>query len=130
MKWFRSLFSFEGTAKRSELLRTIVGGGFLVWLAAMVDERVVKPYLCSQDPLKVGCIPGEVSTGFAVEDYITVIPTLAVVSLIVLAAMVRRLHDHGKSGWWLLAALTGIGILPLLYWFLARAPKNGDEETA
>ena len=28
----------------------------------------------------------------------------------------RRLHDVNRSGWWLLIALTLIGIIPLLYW--------------
>lgn len=38
---------------------------------------------------------------------------------------VRRLHDHGRTGWWLLLALTGIGLLVLLYWYI----KEGDRET-
>ena len=34
-----------------------------------------------------------------------------------LAVSVRRLHDVNRSGWWLLIALTGIGVIfPLLYW--------------
>jgi len=31
-----------------------------------------------------------------------------------LAAAVRRLHDRGFSGWWMLLALTVIGVIPLL----------------
>lgn len=130
MNRLKSLLSFEGTAKRAELLRTVVVCAFLVWLAALVDERLVKPYLCSQDPLKIGCIPGEVSSGFAIEDNIALLITMAAVSIVLLAVMVRRLHDHGKSGWWLLAAFTGIGLLPLVYWFLARAPKPVDSGKA
>lgn len=30
----------------------------------------------------------------------------------------RRLHDIGRSGWWQLLSLTGIGSLVLLYWWL------------
>ncbi len=33
-----------------------------------------------------------------------------------LALQVRRLHDIDRSGWWLLLALTGIGIVLLLCW--------------
>ena len=29
---------------------------------------------------------------------------------------IRRLHDIGKSGWWLLLYLTGIGTLVILFW--------------
>ena len=41
-----------------------------------------------------------------------------------LAVSVRRLHDTGKSGWWLLISLTGIGNFLLLYWFLLPSNKN------
>ena len=40
-----------------------------------------------------------------------------------LAVQVRRLHDVGRSGWWTLLVLTGIGILVLLYW----ATRQGDQ---
>ncbi|MBB1148552.1 MULTISPECIES: DUF805 domain-containing protein [unclassified Myroides] len=32
-----------------------------------------------------------------------------------LGLLARRLHDTGKSGWWILLSLTGIGGLVLLY---------------
>jgi uncharacterized membrane protein YhaH (DUF805 family) len=32
------------------------------------------------------------------------------------AVEVRRLHDTDRSGWWLLLALSGIGVFLLLYW--------------
>ncbi|MDE5749315.1 MAG: DUF805 domain-containing protein [Duncaniella sp.] len=41
--------------------------------------------------------------------------TLAVL-LPSLGVSVRRLHDVGRSGWWLLLCLTGIGGLVILYW--------------
>jgi len=124
MHWLKNLFSFKGTAKRSEFLRKLAGCGFAVWLAALIDERVIGPYFCSQDPLKIGCIPGEVKTEFAAEDFIAVIAVLIPVVIILLAVMMRRLHDHGKSGWWLLTGFTGIGLIPLIYWFLKRTPKT------
>ena len=35
-----------------------------------------------------------------------------------LAVGARRLHDVGRSGWWQLLMLTGIGYLVLLYWWV------------
>lgn len=34
-----------------------------------------------------------------------------------LALQIRRLHDTGRSGWWWLIALTGIGVFVLIYWW-------------
>lgn len=40
-----------------------------------------------------------------------------------IAVTVRRLHDVDRSGWWMLIAITIIGLLfPLLYWYC----KKGD----
>ena len=47
---------------------------------------------------------------------VTIVPSTAV--------SIRRLHDINKSGWWLLLALTVIGIIPLIYW----ACKKSDEK--
>ena len=35
-----------------------------------------------------------------------------------LAVGARRLHDIGRSGWWQLLMLTGIGYLVLLFWWV------------
>lgn len=38
----------------------------------------------------------------------------------------RRLHDIGKSGWWQLLMLTGVGILLLIYWWVLPTSEDGD----
>ncbi|MCS0493795.1 DUF805 domain-containing protein [Ancylobacter sp. MQZ15Z-1] len=40
-----------------------------------------------------------------------------------LAVGARRFHDMGRSAWWLLIGLTGIGAFVIFFWFMAR----GDE---
>ena len=60
---------------------------------------------------------GEVLNGLA--GLIMLLPALAVGT--------RRLHDIGKSGWWQLIILTGIGLLLLIYWW--AQPANSDAST-
>jgi uncharacterized membrane protein YhaH (DUF805 family) len=43
-----------------------------------------------------------------------------------LAVGTRRLHDVGRSGWWQLLSLTGIGLLVLIYWWVQ--PSGGANE--
>ena len=49
-----------------------------------------------------------------------------VLSLILpsLAVSVRRLHDIDRTGWWVLIAVTAIGMLVLIYW--ACLPGTSD----
>ncbi len=45
-----------------------------------------------------------------------------------IAAIVRRFHDIGKSGWWyFIAFVPCIGIFPLIY-FLVKAGDTGDNQ--
>ena len=37
-----------------------------------------------------------------------------------LAAGVRRLHDTDRNGWWLLIALTLVGVIPLIVWLASK----------
>ena len=54
-------------------------------------------------------------------------PVSAIVTLLTLvpgiSLSVRRLHDVGKSGWWILISLTVIGIIPLFVW----AVREGND---
>lgn len=43
-----------------------------------------------------------------------------------LAAMVRRLHDTGRSGWWYFIVFTCIGIFPLLYWLASKGEDGSN----
>ena len=45
-----------------------------------------------------------------ITSLILLLPSVAVTS--------RRLHDIGRSGWWILIAFTFIGIILLLIWYV------------
>lgn len=44
-----------------------------------------------------------------------------------LAVSARRLHDIGRSGWWILIAFTIIGILLLIYWYIQPSDPRTNE---
>ena len=45
-------------------------------------------------------------------------PLGLVFGFLLIHASARRLHDAGRSGWWLLLAFTLVGLLPLTVWLL------------
>ena len=62
-----------------------------------------------------------VATGM-LGDVINGLASLALL-LPALAVGTRRLHDIGRTGWWQLLLLTGIGFFVLLYWWVQ--PTDG-----
>jgi uncharacterized membrane protein YhaH (DUF805 family) len=54
-------------------------------------------------------------------NIILILPSIAVAT--------RRLHDVGRSGWWQLLAITLIGILVLIYWYV-KPSKEVDNQYA
>ncbi len=47
-----------------------------------------------------------------------------------LAVGTRRLHDIGKTGWWQLIMLTGIGYFLLMYWWAQPTVENAEKYDA
>ena len=65
----------------------------------------------------VGAVIGD--SAALVCNLVFLLPSIAVGS--------RRLHDVGRSGWWQLIALTVIGLLLLLYWFVSKGKNEGNK---
>ena len=65
-----------------------------------------------------------VATGM-LGDVINGLASLALL-LPALAVGARRLHDIGRTGWWQLLLLSGIGFLVLLYWWVQPGEGAGN----
>ena len=109
---FKKYFDFNGRASRSEfwyfLLFLTLLDYFALFISLKVEGVSWDEYDNSSD-IFVGTID-------LIVYLLTFIPALSV--------MFRRLHDVNRSAWWILIALTGIGLFfPLLYWNC----KKGDE---
>ncbi len=57
--------------------------------------------------------------------YLSMIFTLATL-LPGTAVACRRLHDVNRSGWWMLIAITIIGIIPLIYWYASKGTEGDN----
>lgn len=105
---FRNYSSIEGRASRSEfwnwMLFCYLGGP----AAAILDMIFFRGFY---DPFS----PHPFNALFALA---VLVPTVAV--------GVRRLHDLGRTGWWLLLWPTIIGIIPLLIWFCMKGTAGDN----
>lgn len=102
MKCFKNYANFNGRARRKEFWFFILGT-VIISIALQVLDAVM-----GSTPLFSGI--------FSLACWI---PSLAVGS--------RRLHDIGKSGWWQLVGLTGIGLILLGVWWGTDTLQQDNE---
>ena len=109
---FNKYADFEGQAVRSEywFFTLFISLVYIVLNAAIYFW------------LMTSTMPSEGTAMFIVS-----IPTIWFFAALIphMAVSVRRLHDIGKSGWWFLISLTGIGFIVLLIWFANEGTTKG-----
>ena len=103
---------FDGRASRSEFWYFTLFYLILSIILGSIDTFVINPML--------GVDPTRVSQGGFLQMIVALgllIPSIAIA--------IRRLHDTGKSGWWLLIALIPIvGALVLLYFYILDSQRG------
>ena len=101
---FRKYFNFSGRARGSEFWYFTLFCILLNIVASILDVSI---------------------GGYAFED---AGPLATITSLVLfvpqLSVQVRRLHDTGKSAYWLLWGLTIIGLLFVFYWLIIKGEDN------
>lgn len=108
--------TFTGRASRSEYWFFYLATLIVMIVAGMIDRAL------GLDFTTINPLTGlEQSVGYG---WLYVIAGLGLM-LPSLAAGIRRLHDGNRSGWWWLIALTLIGIVVLLVWFIQKG-TTGD----
>ena len=97
---------FEGRSSRAEFWNFYSLMLILVFLSVQLDIHIFDV------PFDEGWGPAYIVTSITL-----FIPTLSIGA--------RRLHDVGKSGWWQLISLTGIGVILLIAWWASK-PISGS----
>ena len=100
-------FTFSGSAKRSEYWWFYLFTTLMSWGASVVGAATYGP----------GDATGQMMAGIIF--LVFMIPALAVAS--------HRLHNIGKSGWWLLIAFAVIGLIFLIVWLVTDTKQEGDK---
>lgn len=109
LKVFRQFGDFSTRARRQEYWMFVLFN-IIFAIAAMVVDNILGT---TMDPLPYGVV-------YALYALAALIPGLAVA--------VRRLHDTGRSGWWILIAIVPlIGGIVLLV-FLCQDSQAGSNE--
>jgi len=126
---WRKYATFEGRARRSEY-----------WWFYLFIQLVSIPFsLIFFVTYMITLWPAFEASGTGVEprfsDFnfapmLVGIALLVIVSLVFLlpslAVLVRRLHDIGQPGWWILLSFVGLGIVPVIMAIMDSAPYDNQ----
>jgi uncharacterized membrane protein YhaH (DUF805 family) len=109
---FSKYGKFEGRASRSEYWWFTL---FImsVQLVADIPMRVFENQPDAEGPFLLFSL---LSLGVTLALFI---PSLSVTA--------RRLHDTGKSGWWMFFPLTIIGLIPFWIWTVSKGNEEANE---
>ena len=102
---FKKYATFEGVASRSEFWWFMLFYFLMLMFGITLDNSW--DFYDNQDFYSIDTAPG------AFWENIVILTLI----LPIIAVTCRRLHDIGKSGWWQLIYLTGIGIILLIVWW-------------
>ncbi len=112
-KAFKNFVNFRGRASRGEFWWFMLASILIGIVFSIIDASLFDPvYSPMFDAMVAPTVLG------AAWNLVVLFPTLAVSA--------RRLHDIGKSGWWWLIALTGIGIILLIVWWAQEGDKEAN----
>ena len=103
---FKKYANFNGRASRSEYWWFQLFYIIVAFVAVIFDSMYI------DNSQTMG--PLELVTSLAL-----LLPALAVTA--------RRLHDVGRSGWWMLIFITVIGMIPLLIWYISVGTRSKNK---
>jgi uncharacterized membrane protein YhaH (DUF805 family) len=107
--------TFAGRASRAEFWRWVVVFVLLTLITRMIDGAL---------------FASSIHESFYGDDARRPLTSIIILALLLpnIALAVRRLHDIGRSGWWLLLmVIPFIGPLVLLYWYVQPSEDGPNQ---
>lgn len=115
---FAKFTTWQGRATRSEYWYFVLYG-ILAQIAAAVVDNVLGTTFSMPDPLTGESVSMGYGYAYILVALVNFLPNLA--------ALVRRLHDTDRSGWWYWIALVPIiGIIVLIVWLASRGTAGAN----
>jgi len=114
---FSRYASFAGTSTRTQFWFWLLFTTIVLCVALIIDGLYLGPMWSSWQGVE-DVLPFDQDAGNPLSIALLVLfalPTIAIAG--------RRLHDSAYSARWLLLVFTGIGIIPLLYFFVKKGTK-------
>ncbi len=108
--FFKNYAAFQGRSSRGAYWWAALAVVLISIAIAIVDAILFSGFVRTSNG------NGPISILFSL---VTLVPGIAI--------GVRRLHDIGRSGWWVLIALTVIGVLLLLYWYVQPGQRQDNQ---
>ncbi len=111
MEWYlkviKNYAGFSGRARRKEL-----------WMFLLIHMAV---------SFVLGFVDGLL--GLTIAEGVGILSTIYVLAVFIptLAVQVRRMHDVGRSGWWLLLSLIPLAGLIVLYWMVKDSDPGSNQ---
>ena len=103
---FKKYANFNGRASRSEYWWFQLFYIIVIFVAVIFDSMYIDNSQ-AMGPVELIC------------TLILLLPALSV--------WARRLHDVGRSGWWMLIFITVIGMIPLLIWYISVGTRSKNK---
>ena len=108
--FFKNYDNFSGRSSRSAYWWWILASWLLGILASILDVMIMGTDAWMQNTFS----PFE-----SILTFVLLVPNIAI--------NIRRLHDVGKSGWWMLLAGTGVGLIPLFIWSVSEGDDGANK---
>jgi uncharacterized membrane protein YhaH (DUF805 family) len=116
MNWTWFLFSFEGRINRGKFWLAP-----LIWFATLYSFMTIFSWVMIGIMLATG-IHSVSSETMPWAFFLPGFPLLVIFVWLFAATTIKRLHDRGKSGWWLAVFFLGLGLLGKLSNWLDNGP--------